>query len=56
MEQEEGPLSPIEISESEYESKAESSIGLVLSAQRSQVIPLPLTSPSPSLPPPYTMS
>ena len=35
MEQEEGLLSPTEISELEYESKAESSIGLVLSVQRS---------------------
>ena len=44
--------------ESEYESKAESSTGLVLSAQRSQPTPPLLTppSPSPSLPPPYTIS
>ena len=59
MEQEEGPLSPTEISESEYESEAESSAGSVLSAhQLSQPTPPPLTSPSlsPSLPPPYTMS
>ena len=58
MGQEEGPLSPTEISESEYESEAESSTGSVLLAQRSQPTPLPLTSPllSPSLPPPYTMS
>ena len=32
MGQEEGPLSPTEISESEYESEAESSAGSVLSA------------------------
>jgi len=51
--QEEGPLSSTEISESEYESEAESSTGLVLLAQGSQPIPPPLTSPSP---PPYTMS
>jgi len=57
--QEEGPLSPTEISESEYESEAESSAGSVLSAhQSSQSTPPPLTSPSlsPSPPPPYTMS
>ena len=59
MEQEEGPLSPTEISESEYESEAESSTGSVLSAhQSSQPTPPPLTSPSLSLSPPlpYTMS
>ena len=58
MGQEEGPLSPTEISESEYESEAKSSAGLVLSAQRSQHTPPPLTPPllSPSPPPPYTMS
>jgi len=56
--QEEGPLSPTEISESEYESEAESSTGSVLLAQRSQPTLLPLISPSlsPSPPPPYTMS
>jgi len=56
--QEEGPLSPTEILESEYESEAKSSAGLVLSAHQSQPIPPPLTSPllSPSSPPPYTMS
>jgi len=52
--QEEGPLLPTEISESEYESEAESSTGSVLSAHQSQPTPPPLTSPS--LPPPYTMS
>ena len=58
MGQEEGPLSPTEISSSEYESEAESSTGSVLSAHQSQPTPLPLTSPSPSLSPPplYTMS
>jgi len=56
--QEEGPLLPTEILESEYESEAESSAGSVLSAHQSQPTPLPLTSPSLSLspPPPYTMS
>jgi len=56
--QEEGPLSPTEISESEYESEAESSTGLVLSAHQSQPTPPPLTPPSllPLPPPPYTMS
>jgi len=56
--QEEGPLSPTEISESEYELETKSSAGSVLSAHQSQPTPLPLTSPSPSLspPPPYTMS
>ena len=58
MGQEEGPLSPTEISESEYESEAESSVRSVLSAYQSQPTPPPLTSPSLSLspPPPYTMS
>ena len=58
MGQEEGPLSPIEISESEYESEAEFSAGSVLSAHQSQPTPPPLTPPSlsPSPPPPYTMS
>ena len=58
MGQEEGPLSPTEISESEYKSEAESSAGLVLSAHQSQPTPPPLTSPllSTSLPPPYTVS
>jgi len=44
--------------ESEYESEAESSTGLVLLAQGSQPTPPSLTSPSllPLLPPPYTMS
>ena len=59
MGQEEGPLSPTEISESEYESEAKSSAGSVLLAhQSSQPTPLPLTSLSlsPSPPPPYTMS
>jgi len=58
VEQEEGPLSPTEILESEYESEAESSAGSVLSAHQSQPTPLPLTSPSLSLSPPlpYTMS
>jgi len=56
--QEEGPLSPTEISESEYESEAESSAGSVLLAHQSQPTPPPLTSPSLLLspPPPYTMS
>jgi len=57
--QEEGSLSPTEISESEYESEAESSAGLVLSAYQSPLpTPPPLTPPSLSpLPlPPYTMS
>ena len=58
MGQEECPLSPTEISSSEYESEAESNTGLVLLAQRSQPTPPPLIplSPSPSPPPPYTMS
>ena len=58
MGQEEGPLSPTEISESEYESEAESSTGSVLSAHQSQPTPPPPTPPSlsPSPPPPYTMS
>ena len=58
MGQEEGPLSPTEILESEYESEAESSTGSVLLAHQSQPTPLPLTSPSLSLslPLPYTMS
>ena len=44
--------------ESEYESEAKSSTGLVLSAQASQPTPPPLPPPSLSLspPPPYTMS
>jgi len=55
--QEKGPLSPTEISKSEYELEAESSTELVLLAQRSQAIPLSLTpSLSPSPPPPYKMS
>jgi len=56
--QEEGPLSPTEILESEYESEAKSSTGSVLLAHQSQSTPLPLTSPSPSPSPPplYTMS
>jgi len=58
VEQEESPLSPTEISSSEYESEAESSAGSVLSAHQSQPTPPPLTSPSLSLSPPplYTMS
>ena len=58
MGQEEGPLSPTEILSSEYESEAESSAGLVLSAQISQPIPSLPTPPSLSLlpPPPYTIS
>ena len=46
------------MSESEYESEAESSAELVLLAQRSQPTLLPLTSPSlsPSPSPPYTIS
>ena len=57
MGQEEGPLSPTEISESEYELKAESSTGSVLSAQPSLLTPLPRTpSSTPSPPPPYNMS
>ena len=59
MGQEEGPLSPTEISSSEYESEAESSAGSVLSAHQSQPTPPPCTpsSPSSSLPPPpYDMS
>jgi len=56
--QEEGPLLPTEILESEYKSEAKSSAGSVLLAHQSQPTPLPLTSPSLSLspPPPYTMS
>jgi len=49
----------MEISESEYESEAESSTGSVLSVHQSlQPTPPSLTSPllSPSPPPPYTMS
>jgi len=50
--QEEGPLSPTEILESEYKSEAESSAGLVLLAhQLSPPTPLPFTLPSL-----YTMS
>ena len=58
MGQKEGPLSPTEISSSEYESEAESSTGSVLLAHQSQPTPPPLTSSSLSLslPPPYTMS
>ena len=60
MGQEEGPLSPTEISSSEYESEAKSSIGLVLSAHQSQPTPPPCTpsspSSSPSPPPLYDMS
>jgi len=57
--QEEGPLSPIEISESEYELEAESSTGSVLLAYQSPPpTPPPLTLPflllSPPLP--YTIS
>jgi len=55
--QEEGPLSPTEISSSEYESEAKSSTGSVLSAHQSQPTPPPHTpSSSPSPPPPYDMS
>jgi len=57
--QEEGLLSPIEISELEYESEVEFSAGLVLSAHQSPPpTPPPLTPPSlsPSPPLPYTMS
>jgi len=57
--QEEGPLSPTEISESEYESEAKFSVGSVLLAhQSSPPTPLPLISLSllPLPPPPYTMS
>jgi len=57
MGQEEGPLSPTEISESEYESEAESSTESVLLAYQSQPTPPPYTSSSsPSPPPPYSMS
>ena len=59
MGQEEGPLSPTEISESEYESEAKFSAGSVLSAhQSSPPTPLPLISLSlsPLPPPPYTMN
>ena len=60
MGQEEGPLSPTEISSSEYESEAESSTGSVLSAHQSQPTPPPHTptsiSSSPPPPPPYSMS
>ena len=59
MGQEEGSLSPTEISESEYESEAESSTGSVLSAHQSPLpTPPPLTpsSLSPLSLPPYTMS
>ena len=57
MEQEEGPLSPTEISSSEYESEAKSSTGSVLSAHQSQPTPPPHTpSSSSSPPPPYSMS
>jgi len=55
--QEEGPLSPTEISSSEYESEAESSAGSVLSAHQSQPTPPPHTPSSlPSPPLPYDMS
>jgi len=54
--QEEGPLSPTEISSSEYESEAKSSTGSVLSAHQSQPTPPPRTPSSSSLPPPYSMS
>jgi len=54
---EEGPLLPIKILESEYESEAESSVGLVLLAhQLSQPILLPLIPPSSSPLPLYNMS
>jgi len=56
--QEEGPLSPTEISSLEYESEAESSTESVLSAYQSQPTPPPRT-PSASAsppPPPYDMS
>ena len=57
MGQEEGLLSPTEISESEYESEAESSAGSVLSAQPSLPTPPPRTpSSTPTPPPPYNMS
>ena len=59
MGQEEGPLSPTEISSSEYESEAESSTGSVLSAHQSQPTPPPHTptsTSSSSPPPPYSMS
>ena len=59
MGQEEGLLSPTEISDSEYESEAESSTGSVfLAHQSTPPTPPPLTSPSLSLSPPlpYTMS
>ena len=59
MGQEKGPLSPTEISESEYESETEFSTGLVLSAHQSPPPTLPpLTPPSLTLllPPPYNMS
>ena len=57
MGQEEGPLSPIEISSSEYKSEAESSTESVLSAHQSQPTPPPHTpSSSPSPPPLYDMS
>jgi len=55
MGQEEGPLSPIEISELEYESEAEFSTELVLLAHQSSPSLTP-PSLSPSLPPLYTMS
>ena len=53
------PLSPTEISESEYELEAKSSVGLVLSAHQSlPPTPPPLipSSLTPSPPPPYDMS
>jgi len=59
VEQEKSLLSPTEISESEYESEAESSAGSVLLAHQSLLpTPLPLTPPLLLLSPPspYTMS
>ena len=55
--QEKGLLPPTEISSLEYKSETKSNIGSVLSAQE-QSLPIlpPLTSLSPSPPPPYTMS
>ena len=55
MEQEECPLSPIEILETEYGSEAKSSTGLVLSAQEQSLPILSLLTPLSPLPL-YTMS
>jgi len=57
VEQEEGLLTPTEISSSEYKSEAKSNKGSVLSTQEQSLpTPLPLTPLLPSPPPPYEIS